>query len=310
LAALGFCLGGGGGPEPGADQAQAPEGPMLASFTPLGRPLGEGRFGQILEVSLAGEAFALKRFPPAGEDGISSEFLVELLWLRRLAAPCVVRLAQAGFFRGAPFLLLEECGRNLRQEIGEWDRADTPAVLARARDFARQLLGAIGFLRSRGVLHRDIKPDNILLRGGVLKLCDFGLATPDDGRRHESPSYTLPYRPIEQLLGDYRADASSEIWAFGCVVGEMAARGVFFAGLTEAEVLASISAAIPIPNARAWPEGHDLARRRGWALPHGAPKPAVSCTFGSLARAAELALRCRRQERPSPEALLEVIGPN
>lgn len=87
-----------------------------------------------------------------------------------------------------------------------------------------QLLTGIGNCHSKKILHRDIKPQNILIdKNYVIKLADFGLARahgiPMKNYTHEV--VTLLYRPPDVLMGSKRYNSSIDIWSCGCILAEL-----------------------------------------------------------------------------------------
>ncbi|CAL5975154.1 Mitogen-activated_protein kinase [Hexamita inflata] len=101
-----------------------------------------------------------------------------------------------------------------------------------------QLLKSIKYLHSGGLLHRDLKPSNCLLNSACdLKLCDFGLARTLESSSQEAanPVYTdyvatRWYRPPELLLGSPKYDKPVDMWAIGCILGEMLGQKPMFPG--------------------------------------------------------------------------------
>ena len=150
---------------------------------------------------------------------------------------------------------------------GEWLRGPVP--IARALELADQILDAIDAAHEKGVVHRDLKPGNILLTKSGVKVLDFGLAkvgntSVADARcdadtrsvsltAEGSVLGTLPYMSPEQVEGR-EADARSDIFAFGIVLYELIAGARPFAGETSANLVASILKEEPRPLNEVQPE--------------------------------------------------------
>jgi mitogen-activated protein kinase 7 len=111
--------------------------------------------------------------------------------------------------------------------------------------FTYQLLRALKALHSARVLHRDLKPQNVLLSAtGELKLCDFGTGRDDEGDGLKMSALsevgTLAYRPPEGFLGEHDYAHAIDIWGVGCILAEMALKSPLITGNTPREVLRSI----------------------------------------------------------------------
>ena len=157
---------------------------------------------------------ALKLLPPGGD---APRFRAEVSALRLLRLPGVARLLDEGDHRGRSFLVMElVAGRPFPgARGGGWPELWRPAVA---------LLEILARVHDRGVVHRDLKPDNVLVDDeGRPTVLDFGLSTgPAIGVGHEETSGavgTLLYVAPEQLTGG-RVDARTDLYAFGAMLYE------------------------------------------------------------------------------------------
>ncbi|KAL7977484.1 hypothetical protein Chor_009433, partial [Crotalus horridus] len=98
--------------------------------------------------------------------------------------------------------------------------------------FLYQILRGLKYLHSAGVLHRDIKPGNLLVNSNcVLKICDFGLARveePDESQHMTQEVVTQYYRAPEILMGSRHYGRPIDIWSVGCIFAELLGRRILF----------------------------------------------------------------------------------
>jgi eukaryotic-like serine/threonine-protein kinase len=200
-----------------------------AAFTSryrLDRSLGTGGMGEVFaatDLDLQREV-AVKRLAGsfATDATARSRFLREAWALARLNHPNVVGVFDVGEHEGRPSLVMELVhGRSLQRVLR--DGALPPGDAAR---IATEIARGLGAAHARGIVHRDVKPSNVILTDdGKVKIVDFGIARLSDattltrtGMTFGSPSYMAP----EQLTGDRQTvDARADLYALGCVVFEM-----------------------------------------------------------------------------------------
>lgn len=124
------------------------------------------------------------------------------------------------------------------------------------KSFMHQLLQGIAFCHENRVLHRDLKPQNLLINTkGQLKLADFGLARafgiPVNTFSNEV--VTLWYRAPDVLLGSRTYNTSIDIWSAGCIMAEMYTGRPLFPGTTNEDQLQKIFRLMGTPSERSWP---------------------------------------------------------
>src|SRR5436305_3789636 len=153
---------------------------------------------------------------------------------------------------------LYDVGPNyLVMELIDGTTVKGPLPVAKAVEYAGQILEALDAAHRKGIIHRDLKPANILVTKQGIKLLDFGLAkqtaglAPDDVTRAALTmdgqiTGTLQYMAPEQLEGK-EADARSDIFSFGCVMYEMLSGERAFKGSSAASVIAAILEREPEP---------------------------------------------------------------
>jgi hypothetical protein len=193
--------------------------------------------GGMAEVMLArdrvlGRMVALKLLAPglADDPEFVERFRREATAVASLNHANVVVVYDRGVADGQPFIAMEYvAGRTLKQVIAE----SAPLAPEIAAEYARQVLGGLSAAHAAGIVHRDVKPQNIIVReDGTLKVADFGVARSADQTmltQHGSVIGTAAYISPEQARGE-AAFAASDLYSVGVVLFEMLTGTLPFTG--------------------------------------------------------------------------------
>jgi len=189
--------------------------------------IGKGGMGVVYEAiqSRLGRRVALKVLSPhlAFNAGFMRRFHAEAHVLARLHHPNIVTVHDMGVHGGLPYILLEKVdGQPLRALL-----AAGPLDAARAIGIAAAICDALDCAHAAGIIHRDVKPENILIDArGAVKLVDFGLAIDcDPGQKAPAKTRwkvgTPLYMAPEQLRAPEAVDGRADLYSLGVVLLEM-----------------------------------------------------------------------------------------
>eukprot|EP01064_Diplonema_japonicum_P003195 TRINITY_DN12095_c0_g1_i1.p1 TRINITY_DN12095_c0_g1~~TRINITY_DN12095_c0_g1_i1.p1 ORF type:complete len:299 (+),score=43.29 TRINITY_DN12095_c0_g1_i1:80-976(+) len=221
--------------------------------------VGEGTYGVVYRAKdkVTGEIVALKRMRLEVEDeGIPCSALREILLLKELKHTNIVRLLDVAHSEKKLTLVFEFLEKDLKMYL-DAHKGDIP--VREVTSFLKQLLRSIEYCHSRSVLHRDLKPQNLLIGADkTLKLADFGLGRsfgiPVKKYSHEV--VTLWYRSPDTLLGSINYGTGVDLWSIGCIFAELASGKALLLGKTDHDQLVSIFKFIGTPTKEEWPGMH------------------------------------------------------
>ena len=203
---------------------------------------------------MTGDIVALKKIRLEAEDeGIPSTAIREISLLKELQHPNIVRLFDVVHTERKLTLVFEFLDQDLKKYL---DICDSGLDLPILKSFLYQLLNGIAHCHHHRILHRDLKPPNLLInREGQLKLADFGLARafgiPVRSYTHEV--VTLWYRAPDVLLGSRKYSTPVDIWSVGCIFAEMANGRPLVAGTSESDQLDRIFRLLGTPTLQDYP---------------------------------------------------------
>jgi eukaryotic-like serine/threonine-protein kinase len=198
-----------------------------------------------------GQAVAVKVMHPGLVADIGAErFLREMEIAASLHHPLIVPLSESGNAGGIPYYIMPYVeGESLYARL----QRQRQLPLEEALQITHDVAAALGYAHSNRVLHRDVKPENILLAGGRALVADFGLARAigaADYRRLTETGVivgTVFYMSPEQLREDRNLDQRADIYSLGCILYEMLVGGPPFTGRSLTEVATRILRA-PVPS--------------------------------------------------------------
>lgn len=223
---------------------------LIDSRYEVGPVMGRGAMGEVRrgrDVRL-GREIAVKFLRPdlAADRNVRARFEDEARSAARLSHPAIVTVFDSGEWEGVPFLVME-ClpGRTLADEL-----ASGPLPSDRVRAIAVDVAGALQAAHDVGVVHRDVKPGNILLTdGGAVKLADFGIAKSTEGLDHTltgtivgTPAYLAP-----ECLSGEPATPRSDVYSLGVLLYEALTGDKPFRGDTPIQLAVAIQTSTPAP---------------------------------------------------------------
>ncbi|XP_067683166.1 cyclin-dependent kinase 20-like [Haliotis asinina] len=249
----------------------------MEQYTILGR-IGEGAHGIVLKAkhTESGEVVALKKVPLRNlDDGIPNTALREIKALQEIEDnPYTVKLREV-FPHGTVIVLVFEY---MLSDLSEVVRnSEKPLSEAQVKSFMLMLLKGVAFCHENNIMHRDLKPANLLISStGHLKIADFGLARVFENKHDRQYSHQVAtrwYRAPELLYGARKYDEGVDLWAVGCIFGELLNNSPLFPGETDIEQLVYVLRVLGTPNKETWPGMTDLPDYHKISFPYNPPIP-------------------------------------
>jgi negative regulator of PHO system len=220
--------------------------------SPANIKTGEGTYATVFKgrSRTTNEIVALKEIHLDAEEGTPSTAIREISLMKELKHVNIVRLHDVIHTETKLVLIFEYCEQDLKKYMDQ--KGDRGALdPATVKSFMFQLLKGTAFCHENQVLHRDLKPQNLLINSkGELKLGDFGLArafgVPVNTFSNEV--VTLWYRAPDVLLGSRTYSTSIDVWSCGCIFAEMISGVPLFRGRDNQDQLLHIMRIIGTPS--------------------------------------------------------------
>ncbi len=239
-----------------ADEPEQPLPELLGDRYRIARELGRGGMARVFLAldTKHDRHVAVKVIRPDLAASLGRErFLREIAIAARLRHPNIVPLYDSGDADGVLYFVMPyEEGQSLRQRLDQ----QAPLVASEYVGVLRDVARALAYAHEHGVVHRDIKPDNVMLSGGAVVVADFGIAKAvsvaqgstgntttltQTGSGIGTPTYMAP----EQAVGDPASDHRADIYAFGCLAYELISGKPPFHDLPVHQLIAAHVAVVP-----------------------------------------------------------------
>ncbi|KAF6779157.1 hypothetical protein AHF37_01527 [Paragonimus kellicotti] len=249
--------------------------------------IGEGAYANVYRgySKLLHRIVALKEIRMEETEGAPCTAIREISLLRNLRHANIVTLHDVIYTEKSLTLVFEYVGQDLRHYMEAHDnRLPSKTV----QIFMFQIFRALEFCHARQILHRDLKPQNLLItETRELKLADFGLARAKSipTKTYSNEVATLWYRPPDVLLGDRNYSGHIDIWGAGCIFYEMSTGQPLFPGESKDNQIVIIFQQCGIPPESYWPGLRQIEKFKQLVLTRDKYKPARSRISNSLTSA-------------------------
>ena len=206
--------------------------------------VGEGAYGIVYKCrnKETDKFVAIKKFKEIEDKLVQKTMKRELKMLQMLKHDNVVDFQEAFIYKENLFLVFEYVEKNLLEVLEKYPEGLNPKLI---KSFVFQMCKAVHYLHMKNIIHRDVKPENLLVDENMnLKLCDFGFArkislNQENNNVDAMTDYvaTRWYRSPELLLSNGIYGPEVDYWAIGCIMGELADGNPMFPGENEVDQL-------------------------------------------------------------------------
>ncbi|XP_048408876.1 cyclin-dependent kinase 18-like isoform X3 [Stegostoma tigrinum] len=239
--------------------------------------LGEGTYATVFKgrSKLTENLVALKEIRLEHEEGAPCTAIREVSLLKNLKHANIVTLHDIIHTDRSLTLVFEYLDSDLKQYM---DICGNIMSMHNVKIFMFQLLRGLAYCHKRKVLHRDLKPQNLLINErGELKLADFGLARAKSvpTKTYSNEVVTLWYRPPDVLMGSTEYSTQIDMWGVGCILYEMAAGRPLFPGSTVKEELHLIFRLLGTPGEDTWPGITSNEEFKAYNFPYYRQQPMI-----------------------------------
>uniref|UniRef100_A0A8C5EQU2 cyclin-dependent kinase n=1 Tax=Gouania willdenowi TaxID=441366 RepID=A0A8C5EQU2_GOUWI len=240
--------------------------------------LGEGTYATVFKgrSKLTDNLVALKEIRLEHEEGAPCTAIREVSLLKDLKHANIVTLHDIVHTDKSLTLVFEYLDKDLKQYM---DDCGNIMSMHNVKVFLFQILRGLSYCHKRKVLHRDLKPQNLLINEkGELKLADFGLARAKSvpTKTYSNEVVTLWYRPPDVLLGSSEYSTQIDMWGVGCIFYEMAAGRPLFPGSTVEDELHLIFRLLGTPTEDNWPGISSIDEFKSYNFPKYKPQPLIN----------------------------------
>jgi len=205
----------------------------------------------------------LKLSPQDDNDGT---YLREIENLKECEHKNIIKLIEVVTNKNCEkFLVFEYCSYDLKTLLSE----SAPIGISIVKSIMHQLFAGLTYLHTKGILHRDVKPDNLLIDAdGILKIADFGSSRRIRKEVNYTPGLvTLRYRAPEIFLGCKDYTTAVDIWSSGCLVAELLVGKPLLDGTSDLEQIDKMCTTLGAPTTENWPSLMTLPNAKNLLFP-------------------------------------------